>query len=486
MESPTPDSNQQLSSAVIHSLIKGAIVGLSFPIALYLTIEITRLGVDKFHYILAGGKRFATFPNQESYLSISLSYLMLVILHLIWVLGSDIRPTFPTFLNLLKRASIFLLFAFIAYPLGNDVYLYLHVGLMNLAKVDPFLTQAGAFVSELTPFVDWKQTSTYGPVSQLLFAISAATLRLHPILAVYVFKIFCLAAHVLNSYLVWKIAPHDWREKGAIAYLLCPVLLMEQVASAHVDVFVSTSALVLAGCLFKERYGTAFLAIWGGFLTKTVPIIWLPLLGLFLLRKWRWKQLLVGGLVSGSLIAVLSLTVLRSTAAWRSLLNPGVVGQYQSSIPALIRAGLETIPFFIPEALPASDYRYPLLYFSQYLLVAYAAFYGWKMVQILYKRHYTAANLLADMGWVTLALMLYATSWLMPWYVSIVYAIAVVLPKTKVLGITVLMFGLSSAAMYALQGDAGLRALVAIGLPTLAILVSPPLFRKDRYSSVNA
>jgi alpha-1,6-mannosyltransferase len=80
-------------------------------------------------------------------------------------------------------------------------------------------------------------------------------------------------------------------------------------------------------------------------------------------------------------------------------------------------------------------------------------------------------TLLEDMGWVTLVLMLYGTSWLMPWYVSILYPIAAVLPTARLFGLTVLMFGVSSAAMYSLQADAGLRSLVAIGLPTWTMLL---------------
>jgi alpha-1,6-mannosyltransferase len=469
MDSPA-QLPQPTPTAAVHYGMRGAIAGLALPLALYLTFATTCLGIDKFHYILAGGKRFATFPNQASYLGISVSYFTLVVLHLIWVLGTKPSNTFPHFGSLLKRSAVFLLLAFIAYPLGNDIYLYLHFGLMNLAKVDPFLTQAGAFTSELTPFVDWKQTSTYGPISQLLFSVSAAAVRFHPVLAVYIFKVFCLVAHVLNGYLVWKIAPFARRGTAAIAYLLCPVLLMEQVASAHVDVFVTTSALVLAMCLLKQRYSTAFLTIWGGFLTKTVPILWLPLLGAFLLREKRWRQLFGGIGASVAVVATLWLTVLHSVPAWRSLLNPGVSGQYQSSIPALIRAGLETIPYFVPDALPASAYRYELLYFSQQLLVVYSVFYGLMLLRVLFKRNYTAFQVFADMGWVTLVLMLYATSWLMPWYVSVLYAIAVVVPNAQRFGLAVMLFGVSSAAMYWLQGDAGLRSLVAIGLPTLAIM----------------
>lgn len=451
------------------ALTIGLFIGVTLPLAIFLTLSLTILGLDKYHYILAGGKRFATFPNLESYLGISVAYLVLVLLHLFWVIGSEQPYLFTKFSSVLKVSSCFLLLALIAYPLGNDVYLYLHFGLMNLNGVDPFLTPAGSFLSPLSPFVDWKQTSTYGPISQFLFTVSAMSVAIHPILALYFFKVICLVVHIFNGFLVWKILPQRHQGKLAIAYLLCPVLLVEQVASAHVDVFVCTSILLTALCLFTQRYATAFLTLWGGFLAKTIPVIWMPLLVLFLLRQQRWRQLALGIGISGAIAIGLSLTVLPGLASWRSLLNPGVVGQYQSSIPALIRAGFETLPYFVPTAPPASAYKYWLLDFARYLLGVFVGFYIWTCLR-MFRRNYTAAHLLEDMGWVTLVLMLYATSWLMPWYVSILYAIAVVVPQARLLGLTTLSFGVSSSAMYLLQGDAGLRSLCAIGLPSLILI----------------
>ncbi len=418
-----------------------AFIGIALPLALYLSGALTILGIEKFHYVLAGGKRFATFPNLASHLGISLSYLALVLLHVVWFLGTPASAySYPKFSSLLQRAGIFLVLAFVAYPLGNDIYLYLHSGLMNLSAIDPFTLQAGAFTSELSPFVDWKQTSTYGPISQRLFTAAAVLVTLHPVLAIYGFKVFCLLAHILNGLLVWKILPPNMRGKVAIAYLLAPVLLMEQVGSAHVDVFVSTSILLTALCLFKGLYSRAFLAIWGGFLTKTIPVIWLPLLLCFLVRKRRWVNLLLGLLASIAIAIGLWKTVLPNLASWSSLLNPGVVGQYQSSLPALLRAGLETFKALDPAAPSPAAQKYWLLQFS--------AFYAWVVLQIFRRPAYSAMTLLEDMGWVALVLMLYATSWLMPWYVSILYAIAAVLPSARLFGLTVLMFGVSSSAMY--------------------------------------
>jgi len=459
------------------TLTHGLLLGTALPLAGYLAISMMILGLDKYHYILAGGKRFATFPNTQSFLSISLIYLALGLLHFFWVIGSDRPMPVPNFSSILKLSSIFLLLAWIAYPLGNDVYLYLHVGLMNLHQTDPFVTPAGVFLSPVTPFVDWKQTSTYGPISQLMFTLSAIAVPIHPVLAVYLFKTICLGTHILNGFLVWKVLPEQHRGKLTIAYLLAPVLLVEQVASAHVDVFVSTSVLLAAVCLFSRRYATAFLPLWGGFLAKTIPILWIPLLGLFLIRQRRWKQLVLGLLLSLAIVGLLSITVLPGINAWRSLFNPGVTGQYQSSIHAFIRAALETLPYFVDNAPPASQYRDWLLNLSRYTLIGFLVFYLWTCLR-MFRRNYQVANLLQDMGWVSIVLMLYATSWLMPWYVSILYAIAVTIPHARLLGLTTLTFGLSSIAMYLLQGDAGLRSLCAFGLPTVVLLLGAIMGRQ--------
>ncbi|MEX0267564.1 hypothetical protein AB3R30_00335 [Leptolyngbyaceae cyanobacterium UHCC 1019] len=463
----------------------GALLGIALPVSVYLSIALTVLGLDKFHYVLAGGKRFATFPNAPAHLSISLSYLVLVLLHLIWLLGAPYSYLPDRFRNVLKRVAIFLLFAWIAYPLGNDIYLYLHFGLMNLSHVDPFTTSAGGFVSGLTPFVDWKQTSTYGPISQLLFSVSAAAIALHPILAVYIFKSICAIAHLFNGYLIWTILPPLQRGKITTAYLLCPLLLVEQVGSAHVDVFVNTCVLLLAACLAKKRYATAFLAIWGGFLAKTIPIIWMPLLGLFLIRQRRWKQLAIALLLSLLIAVALSLTVLPTIQSWRSLLNPGVVGQYQSSLPALLRASFETLQIFVPNFLPLGDQKQVLLSTARYGLLVFATFYAWTVLQTFRKPTYSTLDLMEAIGWVTLVLMLYSTAWLMPWYVSVLLAIAAVIPAAQVFGLTTLMFMVSSSAMYWLQGDAGLRSLATLGLPTLALIVGFRIKAKSDGQEVN-
>lgn len=440
--------------------------------ACYLSAQLAFLGVDKFYYLLAGGGKFATFPDWHRQLGIGVSYVALQLLFLLWFFDPRQQPAVTRFWQVLGSTAVFLLLALIAYPLGNDIYIYLHSGLMNLSDVNPFLTRAGAFTTELSPYVDWGQTSTYGPLSQLLFALGAAILPVHPLLAVYAFKAICLVLHVLNGLLVWRLLqPLPERGKVTIAYLLHPLLLFEQVGSAHIDVIVSNSLILLASCVFLQRYALGFLAMWAGFLSKTLPLIWMPLVGVFLVRRRQWTQLCLSIVLSAGLIALLWLTVLPNLAAWSSLLNPGVEGQYKSSIHELVKFGLDWWRLTHPKTLTLTQQNFLLLKVSQYTKLGFAIVYAVFALKILRQREYTEFTLLEDLGWVTLILLLFATPWVMPWYASVMVTFAAVLPKARLLGLTSLMFALASSAQYLLQGLDGISCLVAIGLPIVTVLI---------------
>ncbi|KAM3098118.1 hypothetical protein ACKFKG_06780 [Phormidesmis sp. 146-35] len=459
--------------------------------ATYLSVALVNLGLDKFHYILAGGKKFATFSSLANQIEIGGTYLVLAVLYLIW-LFDDSRSTAPShFFTLLRKAATFLLLAFIAYPLGNDVYLYLHAGLMNLSHANPFLVRAGVFVSELSPFVDWGQTSTYGPVSQFFFTLSAAVLSLDPILSVYSFKAICLGFHILNGYLIWRSLPMNSqgnlsRDKVTIAYLINPLLLMEQIASAHVDVLVSTSLIVLAVSLLRQHYWGSFVALWAGFLSKTIPLVWMPLVAVFLIRQRRWQALINAIVFSIVLIALLSVTAFPEIQAWSSLLNPGVAGQYQSSLHTIAKFGLDLVRIFSPETLTLAQQQVILLGVVRVTLAGFAGFYAWILWRSCRRWEDTPLHLTEDIGWVTLVLLLFATPWLMPWYASIVLTIAALIPAARLFGLTSLAFGLSSSAQYLLQGHASLKGLVSIGIPITVLILGVNLLKsasQSRYPS---
>jgi len=162
---------------------------------------------------------------------------------------------------------------------------------MDLNGVNTFVKAAGTFTSELSPLLYWKQTSAYGPISQLYFMIASSFLSVSLVFGVYVFKSLCLLMHIINSYLIWsqlKFLPRqNWI---ALSYLLNPQLLFEQVNNAHVDVVISTIVIILIAFLKHHFYSFGIVIIWFRFLTKTVPIIWLPLFMVFLTRCAFWHK----------------------------------------------------------------------------------------------------------------------------------------------------------------------------------------------------
>lgn len=278
-------------------------------------------GVTSFFEAIAGEE---TNFNNESFNGISFirllstfSYISLCVCYLVWLFRSQPISNELKFKQIIKPATPFLLLALIAYPLSNDIYLYLQYGLMNLRGVNPFISPAGHVPSVLMPLLYWLQTSTYGPISQLFFVASSVFIRVNPILGVYVFKLFCLLVYVFNAYLIWRLLKESpLRSKLTIAYVLNPFLLIAHIADAHVDVFLCFSVIVLIGCLFHRRYVAAILAIAAGFLTKTLPIIWLPLVVGFLISRRLWKTLAIAAGAVAVLILVLSQTIFPTLTAW--------------------------------------------------------------------------------------------------------------------------------------------------------------------------
>lgn len=453
---------------------------IALMLTTFLSVVLLYLGIDKFYYVLAGGRKFATFPDLRTQLAVGGSYLLLSIVYLVWLadlLRSSWLHSTWSFRTILLKTSFFWIAAFIAYPLGNDTYLYLHAGLMNLSGVNPYLTRAASYVTELSPYVDWGQTSTYGIVSQALFTFSALFITIHPIVALHVFKLICLALHLFNGYVIWRWLPIPERGRITIAYLLHPLLLMEQVSSAHVDILVSTSLVLFAISLTRQRFWLAFGALWGGVLGKTLPIIWAPWVAVTLLRQGHWKWLLAMIVASGAIVIGLWFTVMPELAAWQSILNPGVAGQYQSSLMSIAKFALDLVRIFAPNRLTLIEQRSILTTLSTATLIGFFCFYCWQLWRSDKRWNNTPQVLLEDMGWTTMVLLLFATSWLMPWYCSILITFAALIPQSHIFGLTTLAFSLSSSAQYVLGTNSSTKSFVSIGIPVLTLIISSIVLR---------
>ncbi len=439
-------------------------------------IAMTSMGITKFYSVSQGGENYNDFPTSGFSvirLLINGSYLIATFTYIIWLIQK--RQTTSSFRDICKYAIPFLALALIAYPVSSDIYLYLHYGAMTLHKINPYLNSADNFVSNLSPFLHWQATSTYGPVSIFFFALSAVAVTISPLLGVYLFKIICVLVHTLNAYLIWRLVTNsEHRSLITMAYLINPMLLNEQIANAHLDVLVANTLIVLIGCLYHRRYISAVLAIWVGFLVKTLPIIWLPLVLAFLCKQRRWRDLAASVLLSLLIIAVITSTFLPTVSAWRSLLNPGVSGATARSFHHLISICLSFFPNVSFETSQSV-----LSFLKQLTYLSWIAFYTWTLIKSYFRPNNAEINLVSDIGWTTLTLFLFATPWLMPWYPSILLPMAALSINSPNFVLTSLTFCLSPSII--LGAGSGKQL---ISLITGFVSVVPPtallIFRRKK------
>lgn len=443
---------------------------LLFAVALAASLvycmAMTSMGITKFYSVLQGGENYNDFPTSGITLIrliTNISYLTALAVYVNWLFQK--KQVGSSFLDICKYCIPFMTLAFIAYPLSNDIYMYLHYGVMSLNKINPYLHRSDSFVSSISPFIHWLQTSTYGPVSMFFFSVSALFVPISPLIAVYFFKLICLGVHTLNGYFIWRLLnKSDNRSLIVMAYLLNPMLLNEQIVNAHLDVLLANTLIVFIGCLYSGRYVWGILAIWIGFLVKTLPIIWLPLVFAFLFKQRRWIDLAAGFLVSLLIITLITYTFLPTVAAWESLLNPGVTNATARSFHHLISLCLSWLPNITVETSQSI-----LSLITSFSYCIWIIYYLWTLLKSQFRKNYSEIDLVSNIGWVTLSLFLFATPWLMPWYPSILLPIAALSLNDLHLVLTSLTFSLFPSII--LGGGGGKNA---ISILTVAITVIPP------------
>jgi alpha-1,6-mannosyltransferase len=446
---------------------------LAVGLSLIFCAELTGMGFAKFNSVSSGGENFYDFPARGfswTRFIVNTAYISLNTIYVIWLLQYKRNNNYSNFLKLFRHAAIFIIIAFVTYPFSSDIYLYLQYGLMGLNGINPYTNPAFSFSSVLSPFLHWGQTATYGPISQLFFIAAASTVAVSPILGVYVFKIFCVIIHGINAYLIWNLLKTSTNQsKITMAYLINPLLLSEHLSGGHVDVFLCNTLIILIGCLYYRYYIAASLAIGIGFLVKTLPIIWLPMVSSFLLRQRRWKALAIAALLYFVIIILLSYTVLPTVEAWKSLLNPGVEGATSRSLHHLLNLSLNYLPNISPQT---QEIILSVFKFLTYL--SFAIYYIWTVLQPYLRRSYSEANLISDIGWSTLVLFLFATPWVMPWYPSVLLPVTALSIHSQLFVLTSLTFCLSSSVIVG-GGSGGsalsiITSLTTVGPPILVLL----------------
>ncbi|ESA38879.1 hypothetical protein N836_30590 [Leptolyngbya sp. Heron Island J] len=401
-------------------------------------------------------------------------YFLLTCIYAIWLLKtlkksgvSESRTA--GFKSVIKVALPFLLVALITYPFSRDIYLYLHYGLMAVKGINPFLVIVSAFDSGLNPLHNWISedvTTAYGPIGIMLFMPAAVFIKLSPVLAVYAFKALCLLCHICNSYFIWRLLYESrYRQVLTFAYLVNPLILIEHVADAHIDVFISLSLIAFAGFLYRKNYVLSILAAFVGFLVKTLPLLCIPLAICFLLGKRRYLDIFISLILSLVIIAVFYITILPTPDTWLSFVSPDLGGVANS-----IHHFLDLILVYVPIVSPSARASI-ISVFTLATTLGFLAYYAWQCLKLWFSSTVTERDVVLSFAWSVFLLILFARAWVMPWYVTNLLSITAICFDASLFVLTTLTYSLSIRLIFTEGAGRGLLSLVT----TLSRLL-PPMY----------
>lgn len=184
--------------------------------------------------------------------------------------------------------------------LSGDVYSNIAFGrIATMHGGNPFVQPPSSFPSDpFYRFVNWKGVaSVYGPgwiYPSIVLTVLINSLRPNIITYVLAYKVFALALHLANGWLIWTIL-RRWRPEqrawGSALYLLNPLALIEFAGNAHNDVLMITFILLGILAHLRGHWYWTIAAFSLAVLTKWIALPLLPLYGLALLwESPSWQQ----------------------------------------------------------------------------------------------------------------------------------------------------------------------------------------------------
>lgn len=151
---------------------------------------------------------------------------------------------------------------------------------------------------------DWaKETVVYGAVWSFISKIVGFLSFGNIDIAVLILKLFCVIAHLLNVYLIYKLASE--KKIFALIYGINPFILVEGIANAHNDIFVLTFCLFsIYFCIKKKNIFISVLFLALATSIKYFTILLLPLVIIYYYRKQKLKTRIIACLKYGILFLI--------------------------------------------------------------------------------------------------------------------------------------------------------------------------------------
>lgn len=398
-----------------------------------------------------------------SWLRLALSGLFLACCALYWLWLRAAPPAVldedQSWLQALTPGWPLLAAALASAPISTDSILYLHYGAMVLAGVNPYLVNSGSLHSEFSALVEWDQPCVYGPLALSLFALVAALKS--PLLGVIALKLLWLGAHLAGAAACFRASAAQ-RARAARAFAFNPILLLAFVVDVHVDALTCALLLWALTALAGERARLAFGLLCAAILTKSVALLGLPLWFAWVLSRRRYALAASAMAVCALLVALLTLRVLPSFAAWRLLFNP--IDITARSVQHVLTLSGQWLHFDGARAAAAYAWVARGLYGSCAAAVWLRAL----------RRPYDAFALASDFALLLLLACLYLVPFVPWWYSALIVAAALWSPSAAWLRATVLSYGVCAAVTLSAGSGlskAGLVSSLLAIVPTTALLL---------------
>jgi len=194
---------------------------------------------------------------------------------------------------------------------SSDVLEYIGFGrLAAVYHASPYLHTYSEFTDDFSTYVTWDEPMPYGPVVLPIFVMAGVVSERNVLIAMYAIKFVWLLIHLLNAWLIYRIARSvvPVPECALFVFAFNPLILFEQPGNGHND-----GLLILCGllALFALQRGRDGLAVWMALLCALVKIsgiLWLAGILALLIHRRHWRSLLQGigsSLASAAVIIIL-------------------------------------------------------------------------------------------------------------------------------------------------------------------------------------
>lgn len=299
------------------------------------------------------------------------------------------------------------------YPItAADIFNYALYGLVQHRGENPLVLPPNSIIGDpLIGYSAWPgHPSPYGPVWQGIAWLVTAFTGERLLAGIILFKVVLVGFHLLNIFLIARIAAASGVARPGLAALLYgwnPLLLYETVGNGHNDIVMLTGLLLALWALTARRSAPLTLPLATlAALAKYVGGLWLPVLALgWLPEAWqarRWRAIVAALLGSVVLVVLCYLPFWEHGRALEGVSR-------QANLYTTSLGGLAMITINVPQRLADSINLLSLIKSVALVIIAL-------VIVASRPRNASAGEAARATFDVTLAYLLVGALWFQPWY----------------------------------------------------------------------